>query len=206
MPNFMDKLLGKRAIGFWATTEDASSPKNRIISGGPGGKPIMDYSLDRIPHAVKEHHALIDAWIRHYGETIYHPVGTCKMGNDPMAVVLTAVALQPPLAEVALHQHAHRISARPRTQPPAGGADPSFEAQALHPGAADHSPEQRPHGDPHEETGPEGAGGTSHGGRLDDPKDAVVQPRYEQRGSGSPEAASEDELRERLREARRVAR
>ena len=23
----------------------------------------MDYSLDRIPHAVKEHHALIDAWI-----------------------------------------------------------------------------------------------------------------------------------------------
>ncbi len=29
----------------------------------------------------------IDAWIRRSAETIYHPVGTCKMGTDPMAVV-----------------------------------------------------------------------------------------------------------------------
>ena len=26
-------------------------------------------------------------WIKHNAETTYHPVGTCKMGNDPMAVV-----------------------------------------------------------------------------------------------------------------------
>ena len=26
-------------------------------------------------------------WIRNYAETTYHPVGTCKMGADPMAVV-----------------------------------------------------------------------------------------------------------------------
>ena len=26
-------------------------------------------------------------WVRHHAETTYHPVGTCKMGNDPMAVV-----------------------------------------------------------------------------------------------------------------------
>ena len=29
----------------------------------------------------------IDAYIRATGDGIYHPVGTCKMGNDPMAVV-----------------------------------------------------------------------------------------------------------------------
>ncbi|WP_413992356.1 GMC family oxidoreductase [Labrys okinawensis] len=31
--------------------------------------------------------AEIDAWLRANAETIYHPVGTCKMGRDEMAVV-----------------------------------------------------------------------------------------------------------------------
>ena len=26
-------------------------------------------------------------WVKASAETTYHPVGTCKMGNDPMAVV-----------------------------------------------------------------------------------------------------------------------
>jgi choline dehydrogenase len=26
-------------------------------------------------------------WVKQVGETTYHPVGTCKMGSDPMAVV-----------------------------------------------------------------------------------------------------------------------
>jgi len=36
--------------------------------------------------AVQGDEALID-YIRRRSETLYHPVGTCKMGNDPMAVV-----------------------------------------------------------------------------------------------------------------------
>ena len=30
--------------------------------------------------------AILD-WVRQVGETTYHPVGTCKMGQDPRAVV-----------------------------------------------------------------------------------------------------------------------
>ncbi len=39
------------------------------------------------PGADKQTDEQIDGWIRETAETIYHPVGTAKMGNDPMAVV-----------------------------------------------------------------------------------------------------------------------
>ena len=41
------------------------------------------------PGAAIQSEAEIDDWIRRTGETIYHPVGTCRMGlaGDPMAVV-----------------------------------------------------------------------------------------------------------------------
>ena len=41
------------------------------------------------PGEAVQSDADLDAWIRAHGETIYHPVGTCKMGleTDPMAVV-----------------------------------------------------------------------------------------------------------------------
>jgi choline dehydrogenase len=41
------------------------------------------------PGAGVQSDADIDAWIRRSAETIYHPVGTCRMGvaGDPMAVV-----------------------------------------------------------------------------------------------------------------------
>ena len=41
------------------------------------------------PGASVKTDAEIEQWVRSHCETIYHPVGTCKMGpdNDPMAVV-----------------------------------------------------------------------------------------------------------------------
>jgi choline dehydrogenase len=38
----------------------------------------------------------IDAWVRATAETIYHPVGTCRMGaaDDPMAVVDSALRVR----------------------------------------------------------------------------------------------------------------
>lgn len=41
------------------------------------------------PGADVQTDAEIDAWVRRSAETIYHPVGTCRMGvaGDPMAVV-----------------------------------------------------------------------------------------------------------------------
>jgi choline dehydrogenase-like flavoprotein len=100
-PQLVDKFLGTRAIGFWATTEDASTPENRIISGGPGGKPIMDYRLKRIPHAVKEHRAMIDDWLERMlfaglaGAEKYmgmagtaHAVGSLVTGADPKISVV----------------------------------------------------------------------------------------------------------------------
>ena len=38
--------------------------------------------------------AEIEKWIRAKCETIYHPVGTCKMGTDPMAVVDTQLRVR----------------------------------------------------------------------------------------------------------------
>ncbi len=35
---------------------------------------------------VKSEDEILD-WVRRTAETVYHPIGTCKMGNDAMAVV-----------------------------------------------------------------------------------------------------------------------
>jgi len=44
---------------------------------------------EHAPGPAVQSDAEIDAWIRRSAETIYHPVGTCRMGvaGDPMAVV-----------------------------------------------------------------------------------------------------------------------
>ena len=44
-------------------------------------------SVELRPGADIKTDAEIDAWIRASGDTVFHPVGTCKMGVDEMAVV-----------------------------------------------------------------------------------------------------------------------
>jgi len=46
-------------------------------------------SSEYAPGAAVQTDVEIDAWVRQTAETIYHPVGTCRMGaaGDPMAVV-----------------------------------------------------------------------------------------------------------------------
>ena len=50
--------------------------------------PMRDIANDESAPGVniQSDDELLD-WVRHNAETTYHPVGTCKMGSDPMAVV-----------------------------------------------------------------------------------------------------------------------
>jgi choline dehydrogenase len=50
--------------------------------------PLKEMTGEEIaPGASLQSDEEILEWVRNNAETTYHPVGTCKMGNDPMAVV-----------------------------------------------------------------------------------------------------------------------
>jgi choline dehydrogenase len=57
----------------------------REIFAAPAFKPWL--TEERLPGAALRSDAELESFIRANGETEYHPVGTCKMGSDPMAVV-----------------------------------------------------------------------------------------------------------------------
>src|SRR5690606_9190390 len=59
----------------------------REVAAQAALKPFISHEF--APGAEVKSDADIDAWIRRTGETIYHPVGTCRMGadGDRMAVV-----------------------------------------------------------------------------------------------------------------------
>lgn len=103
LPRFLDRFFGRRAIGFWATTEDGSSPENRIISGASGERPTLDYSLDRIIQSQREHAAMVEDWRLRLLEagligfekytgiaTTSHALGSMVMGADPGGSVVDA--------------------------------------------------------------------------------------------------------------------
>jgi len=60
VPRFASNALGSRAMGFFITTEDGSSPKNRVVAATAPDEPaILDYRQDRLPASVKEHRNII---------------------------------------------------------------------------------------------------------------------------------------------------
>ena len=66
----------------------------RALAGEPALRPLC--GAEEAPGAPVQTDADIDAWIRRSAETIYHPVGTCRMGRagDPLAVVDAALRVQ----------------------------------------------------------------------------------------------------------------
>ena len=79
-------------MNFLSTEEDRRAVREgvRILRNVVAQAAFDPYRGDEImPGPAVEDDAAIDAFIREKGETIYHPVGTCRMGraDDPLAVV-----------------------------------------------------------------------------------------------------------------------
>jgi len=84
---------------YLATDEDRRALREgakmvRALADEAALKPIC--GREEAPGAGVQTDAEIDAWIRRTAETIYHPVGTCRMGRagDPMAVVDLSLKVQ----------------------------------------------------------------------------------------------------------------
>lgn len=101
VPKFVLRAAGARAVGFFATTEDGSHPENRIVSCRGSGTPVMDYDLQRIQPAYREHRKLIRAFtarLRHAGLAgvdkymgmagTAHVLGSLVTGSDPETSVV----------------------------------------------------------------------------------------------------------------------
>jgi choline dehydrogenase len=80
------------AMNFLATAEDRRAVREgvrivRHVVAQPAFDAFRGEEIMPGPHVADN--AAIDAFIRAKGETIYHPVGTCRMGqaSDPLAVV-----------------------------------------------------------------------------------------------------------------------
>ena len=75
--------------GFLTDARDMATLRAgvRMMHRIAAAPPLSDYSgADRHPVNIEDDAAL-DALIRSRADTVYHPVGTCRMGNDDAAVV-----------------------------------------------------------------------------------------------------------------------
>ena len=78
--NYLDREEDRRAIREGVRMM-------RKVAAQPALKPYI--TAEYAPGAAVQTDAEIDAWVKQTAETIYHPVGTCRMGaaGDPLAVV-----------------------------------------------------------------------------------------------------------------------
>ena len=103
VPQFLLDAAGRRAVGFFATTEDGSHRDNRIVASPGDQAPVMDYEPGRVEPAWREHRAFVRAFIgrllraglvgvdRFAGMAgTAHALGSLVTGADPAASVVDA--------------------------------------------------------------------------------------------------------------------
>ena len=76
---------------YFSVEQDLIDTRNgfretRRVFQQPAFDPYRGAQLKPGPDVNVDDDAELDEWIKATGETLYHPVGTCKMGSDPMAV------------------------------------------------------------------------------------------------------------------------
>lgn len=103
VPRVLSDLFALRSYGFFLQTEDSSIPENQVRAEQGEGMPTLDYSVERMPGLLSEHHAmrahfrraLFSAGFINFKQDIplsglAHCAGTLAMGNDPTRSVVDA--------------------------------------------------------------------------------------------------------------------
>lgn len=104
VPRFVNDVIGRRAYGFWLTTEDGSHPDNRVVARANGvARPQLDYDVARLPEAEREHRQMVrDVRIQLMRQgalsivkrmplaATAHACGTLAAGADPRSSVIDA--------------------------------------------------------------------------------------------------------------------
>ena len=103
VPRRLATALGRFAYGFFLQTEDGSHPDNRVVAGGDGMPPQLDYRRQRLAPAVIEHRRLVRGFSRAllrvpmmpFSKAIplagtAHACGSLAMGSEPATSVVDA--------------------------------------------------------------------------------------------------------------------